>query len=132
MTNSPEPRKEPIAPRPLSARERTWVREILEHNPRWADVDISGTVVVARCGCGACRSVYLDSPLPQNPSLAGTKGYIGRIEITTTDDFLITVTLDQLNGRLSELYIDPLDLNEPGTRQLPEIWQEKTHTVIRM
>lgn len=132
MKHLGEPRKEAIEPRHLSIRERTWVREILEHNPRWADVDANDIMVVARCGCGTCQSIYFDSPLPQNPSLAGTKGYIGRIEIMTSDGFLITVTLDQLDGRLSELYVNPLDLNEPGKRKLREVWEEKSHTVIPM
>jgi hypothetical protein len=33
---------------------------------------------------------------------------------------------------LEELYVNPLDLIEPGRRTLPEQWQEKGHTVIRM
>jgi hypothetical protein len=132
MKDRAKPRKEVITPRPLSQRERTWVREIMEHNPRWADVDIKGTMVVARCDCETCQTIYFDSPLPQNPSLAGTKGYIGRIEITTVDYFLITVTLDQLDGRIHELDVNPLDLIEPGTRTLADVWEEKTHTVTPM
>jgi hypothetical protein len=76
--------------------------------------------------------VYLRSRAPQNPSLAGTLGYVGRIEITTTDNFLITITLDQKDGMLDELYVNPLDLLEPGNRILPRQWQEKSHTVISM
>jgi len=121
-----------ITPRPLSAQEQSWIQEILEHDPQWADVELIGTQVVAECGCGKCRTVYLDSLSPQNPSLAGTKGYIGRIEISTVDNFLITITLDQKDGRLSELYVDPLDLNEPGDRILPDQWLEKGHVVTRM
>jgi hypothetical protein len=121
-----------ITPRPLSAQEQSWIQEILEHDPQWADVELIGTQVVAECGCGKCRTVYLDSLSPQNPSLAGTKGYIGRIEISTVDNFLITITLDQKDGRLSELYVDPLDLNEPGDRILPDQWREKGHVVTRM
>ncbi len=124
--------RKPIEPRPLSSQELRWIHEILERNPRWADVDIRDTNVVARCGCGRCKTVYLDSPLPQNPSLSGTKGYLGRIEISTTDDFLITVTLDQHDGKLSELYVDPLDLLEPGNRMLPDEWQEKSYVVTAM
>lgn len=124
--------KEPIEPRPLTPQERQWIQEILQHNPRWADVDLSGTRVVARCSCGNCQTVYLDNPEPQNPSLLGTRGYIGRIEISTTDDFGITVTLDQYDGRLSQLYVDPIDLREPGTRILPKHWQEKGHIVTPM
>jgi len=60
------------------------------------------------------------------------RGYIGRIEISTDDDFLITVTLDQRDGKLSELYVDPLDLREAGGRTLPPVWQEKGRKVIPM
>jgi len=59
-------------------------------------------------------------------------GYIGKIEIRTDDDFLIPITLDQKDGKLSELYVDPMDLNEPGTRILPYVWRELGHTVTRM
>jgi hypothetical protein len=128
----PVVQRKSITPRPLSAQERAWIKEILEHNPRWADAELIGTQVVAECGCGKCRTVYLDSPSPQNPSLAGTKGYIGRIEIRTVDDFGITITLDQKDGQLGELYVDPLDLIEPGNRMLPDKWQEKGHTVTQM
>jgi len=76
--------------------------------------------------------VYLDSPSPQNPPMTGTKGYVGRIEISTIDSFLITVTLDQRDGKLSELYVDPLDLCEPGERLLPDRWQEQSHVVTPM
>lgn len=124
--------KVPVEQRPLLPQERQWIQEILDHNPRWADVDLSNTSVVARCGCGTCKTVYLDSPLPQNPSMSGTKGYVGRIEISTTSSFLITITLDQLDGKLSELYVDPLDLHEAGDRILPDTWQERSHVVTSM
>ena len=81
------PQRKPIDPRPLSPLERSWIQEILEHNPRWADVDLSNTRIVAVCDCDQCKSVYLDSPAPQNPSLAGTLGYIGRIERVATTRF---------------------------------------------
>lgn len=125
-------KKEPVTPRPLSMRERCWIQEIMDHVSQWADVDLSDTYVIAHCSCGRCKTVYLDSPKPQNPSLVGTKGYLGRIDITTTDSFGITITLDQHDGKLSELYIYPFDLCEPGTRILPDKWQETHHTVTPM
>ena len=126
------PRKTPISPRPLSKQERSWIREILEQNPRWADVDLNDAQAVAVCDCGKCRTIYLQNSAQQNPSLAGTRGYVGRIEIMTEDDFMITITLDQSDGVLSELYVDPLDLLEPGNRILPDQWREKSHTVVPM
>ena len=129
----PSPRRRRIVtPRPLTAREELWIREILEHNPRWADVDLMDTRVVAECDCGNCGSVYLESSAAQNPGLVGTKGYVGRIEIRTIDDFGITITLDQKDGRLSELHVNPIDLREPGDRALPDEWREKGHVVKPM
>jgi hypothetical protein len=126
--------RKPITPRVLSQQERSWIREIIEHNPRWADVDadLEGIRAVAECDCGTCNSVYLESVSPQNPSLAGTKGYVGRIEIITFDDFMITITLDQIEGKLYELYVNSLDLREPGDRRPSELWQEKAHIVTPM
>src|SRR5580704_6550476 len=123
------PQRKSISPRPLSTQEQSWIREILEQNPRWADVDVGDTQAIAECDCGSCKTIYLQSSAPQNPSLAGTRGYIGRIEIMTADDFMITITLDQFDGILSELDVNPLDLLEPGTRTLPVRWQEKSHRV---
>lgn len=110
--------------------ERSWVREILEHNPKWADVDIESIWVIAECDCGKCKTVFFDSDAPQNPPLARTKGWVGRIEIRTDDDFGITVALDQLNGKLVGLYVDAVDLREPGNRPFPECWGERGRTVI--
>ena len=126
------PDRAPISPRPLSTQERSWIREILERNPQWADVDLGDSQAVAHCNCGKCRTIYLQGSAPQDPSLVGTRGYIGRIEIVTTDHFLITITLDHSEGTLIELYIDPLDLLEPGNRILPDQWQEKSHSVTPM
>lgn len=127
------PQRKPIKARSLSPQEQSWIREILAHNQRWADVDIGDAQVVAQCDCNTknCKTVYLDSPLPQN-SFTHSKGYLGRIEIMTVDDFLITVTLDQEDGKICELYVDFLDLHEPGNRIAPDQWQEKSHTVTPM
>jgi hypothetical protein len=132
VSEMPIPGRKAITPRGLSAQESSWIREILASNPAWAHVDLSNTQVVAECACGKCKSVYLDSPVSEQPGLQGTKGYIGRIEIRTSDEFLITISLDQHDGKLSELYVDPLDLREPGERLLLEPWLEKSHTVTAM
>jgi hypothetical protein len=126
------PRRKSIEPRSLTPQEKRWIEEILKSNLRWADVEMHDTQVVAECDCGKCRTVYLDSPAPQNPSLAGSFGYIGEILIRTSDDFMLTITLDQRDGRLSELYVDPLDLREPGDRTLADQWHETSHTVRSM
>jgi hypothetical protein len=126
------PQRKSIEPRSLSSQERSWIREILEKNPQWADVDLNAAQVIAQCDCGKCRTVFLNSPSPQNPLLVGTKGWVGRIEIMTTDDFMITVGLDQSEGSLSGLYVDAVDLSEPGDRRFPDEWHETAHVVTRM
>ena len=126
------PLRKPTEPRSLSPQERSWIHEILEHNPRWADVDLNAARVIAQCDCGKCRTIFLDSLLPQNPLLAGTKGWVGRIEIRTSDDFGITIALDQLNGSLSGLYVDAVDLTDAADRPFPDQWQEKVHIVTAM
>jgi hypothetical protein len=126
------PQRKPIEPRSLSSQEVSWIREIVENNPHWADADLNEVRVVAQCDCGKCRTVFFNGSSPQNPLLVGTKGWVGRIEIRTTDDFGITVALDQLDGSLSGLYIDALDLSESGDRAFPDRWQEKAHIVARM
>jgi hypothetical protein len=125
-----EPRAVPK--RPLSTREREWITEILQSNPAWADVDLAATRVVGECACGKCNTVYLDSDRPQNPRLLGTKGYIGRIEIRTADEFGITITLDQGDGKLYELYVNFLDLSPEDNRGAPSQWNEVAHIVTRM
>lgn len=100
MTESQKhPTRRQIPARDLSPQEYAWIQEILNANELWSDARFSATRVVAVCDCGECRTAYLDGP--QTPSLQGTRGYIGRIEIRTDNDFGITVTLDQLDGKQS-------------------------------
>jgi hypothetical protein len=131
MTESQtHPKRRPIPARALTPRERSWIQEIVETNKLWADFDLGATKVVAECDCGECRTAYLESP--QNLSLNGTRGYIGRIEIRTRNEFGITVTLDELDGRLSELHVNAVDLTEEGTRPFAEEWEETAHIVEPM
>ncbi len=126
------PKRKKIPPRPLTVQERMLIEQILQANAGWADVDVSGMRVVAECDCGECGTVYLDSDKPQNPSARGTSGYLGRLEIRTTDDFGITVSLDQADGKLDELYINGVDLGATGDRRMPKEWQELSRvTVVR-
>jgi hypothetical protein len=124
--------RKPIIPRPLNAFELPWVQEILEGHPDWANADLGNTRVVAECDCGNCSAVYLEAEFPQIPHLHGTRGYIGRIEVRTNNDFGITVTLDQRDGRLDQLYVDFLDISEKGDRPRPLKWQEIAHAYTRM
>ena len=126
------PQRKTIEPRSLSSQERSWIREILEKHPQWADVDLNAAQVIAQCDCGKCKTVFLASLASQNRLLAGTKGWVGRIEIMTTDDFMITVGLDQNEGNLSGLYVDALDLRELEDRSFPDQWHEIAHVVTRM
>ncbi|MGH7866530.1 MAG: hypothetical protein ACREP9_02600, partial [Candidatus Dormibacteraceae bacterium] len=126
------PRRIPITERDLTPQERAWIAEIPQANASWADVDVSGTRVWGKCDCGQCRSIYLHSEAPPNPSLLDARGYIGRIEIRTADDFGITITLGHSNGALDELYVNYVDLSEKGDRALQDHWQEVAHTTVGM
>lgn len=131
MTQSQNhPMRRQIPERELSAQELGWIKQILNTKSVWSDIDLGSTKVIAECDCGKCRSVYLDGP--QNPTLAGTFGYIGRIEIRTNNEFGITVTLDQLNGKLSELYVNAVDLSDEGNRPFPDRWDEIVHIIEPM
>ena len=124
------PKRRQIPARDLNSLERAWIREIVDTSKLWSDVDLGSTRVIAECDCGECRTAYLDSP--QNPLLTGTRGYIGRIEIRTNNEFGITVTLDQLDGKLSELYVNAVDLSDQGSRPFPERWGEASHIIESM
>lgn len=124
------PSRKAIPARELTVQERAWIQEILGTSPLWSDFDLGFTKVVAKCDCGQCRTAYLEGP--QNASLNGTRGYIGRIEIRTDNDFGISVTLDQFDGKLSQLYVNALDLSDDGSRPFPERWGEVAHIVEPM
>ena len=124
--------RKPIEPRPLTEQERGWVQEILESHPDWADVDVSSMEVIAVCGCGKCGTIYFGNKLPQNPRLQGTRGYIGRIYINTTNEFFIEITLDQIDGNISELYVNYVDVSPAGDRTSPGLWKELSHKVEKM
>jgi hypothetical protein len=124
------PKSRRIPARDLNAQERAWIQEIVNTKKLWSDVDLGTTKVVAECDCGECQTVFLDSP--QNPLFRGTRGYIGRIEITTNNKFGITVALDQLDGKLYGLYVNALDLTHEGSRPFPDRWVEIGHIVVPM
>ena len=131
MTQSQHhPKRTPIPARDLTGQERAWIQEILNSNPLWSDVDLSRTKVIAECDCGECRTAYLASP--QNRAVKNGRGYIGRIEIRTDNDFGISVTLDQLDGRLSELYVNAVDLSDDGSRPFPDRCGELAHIIEPM
>lgn len=113
-------------PRPLTQQEESWVREILDGNPKWNGVSAALVTVIAEVVEGSSRSMRLSTDTPAK-GLAGTKGYIGRLDIRTSDNFGITVTLDQHDGHLYELYVDFLDLEDRGDRPRPLKWKEVAH-----
>src|ERR1700712_322549 len=96
-------------PRPLTQQEQLWVSEILAGNPKWNGVSAALVTVIAEVVEGNSRELKLSIETAVK-GLAGTKGYIGRLDIRTSDNFGVTVTLDQHDGLLDELYIDFLDL----------------------
>jgi hypothetical protein len=118
--------------RPLTLQEQSWIKEILDGHPEWSELDPSNTRVTAESVTGNARTVKLSTGASPIPSLRGTNGYLGRVEIRTADNFGITITLDQHDGSLEELYVDFLDLEESGDRPRPREWQELAHVNTKM
>jgi hypothetical protein len=118
--------------RPLTPQERFWVGEILGGHPEWSGIELDQLSVVAENITGNIRSMKLSQGPLQVLELRGTKGWIGRIEIRTADNFGITVTLDQHDGLLEELHVDFLDLDESGKRPQPDTWREIAHIYTKM
>lgn len=77
-------------------------------------------------------NVYAAGNLIASDDQTGTKGYVGRLEIRTADNFGITVTLNRHDGWLDELYVDYLDLEERGDRPQPLEWTELAHICTKM
>ena len=119
-------------PRPLTQQEKSWVKEILDVNPEWTDVSVSSIEVNAESVAGNSHTIRLHMEGPPKQNQGGTKGYLGRLEIRTADNFGITVTLDQHDGSLDELYVDYLDLEEMGDRPQPLKWEELAHICTKM
>jgi hypothetical protein len=118
--------------RSLTQQERSWVAEILGGHPEWSEVDLDEIYVLDEHGTGNMRTMELSKGAIPISKLRGTKGYLGRIEVRTADNFGLTVTLDQYDGSLEELHVDFLDLQEPGDRPKPNEWQELVHIYTKM
>ena len=94
-----------IEPRPLSARERCWIRDILQANNEWKNADISRTQVVAEGPCDEGISIGLKAPEPEKLEAKSQKESVGELWITTDDGSTINVQLSQFEGKLRELYV---------------------------
>jgi hypothetical protein len=121
-----------IPVRPLTQQEQAWMTEILGGNPEWADISANSISVIEETVSGNSQTMKLFTEAPAKKKLSETKGYVGRLEIRTADNFGITVTLDQYNGLLDELYVDFLDLEEKGDRPRPLEWEELVHIYTSM
>jgi hypothetical protein len=72
-----------IAPRPLSAREEGWMREILQVNDQWRNADITKTKVIAQGPNAEGFSIVLEAPAPENPELESQRESVGQIWVQT-------------------------------------------------
>lgn len=120
-----------IHPRPLTKREERWIREILQTSDEWKGADISKTQVVAEGPCDEGLSFLLHAPQPQHPNPGSAAGYIGRIVIWNNDNTFIEVRLDQVDGKLRELFVLFVDPKHPQ-RGLPDSWVEVSHEATSM
>jgi hypothetical protein len=111
-----------IDPRPLTEREKGWIRDILQVNDEWRDADISRTQVVAEGPSYEGFSIRLQAPEPENPNAKPVES-VGELLIQTDDGNTITVQLSQYEGRLRELYLLFLDTKH-RLGSLPESWAE--------
>lgn len=118
--------------RPLTPQERPWVTEILSGHLEWFKVDLNEIHVRAESSTGNMHTMKLSKGTFQVECLRGTKGYLGRIEMRTADNFGITVTLDHYDGSLKEFHVDFLDLEEPGDRPQHQEWLELAHVYTKM
>jgi hypothetical protein len=120
-----------IEPRSLTDREAGWIREILQTNEEWQNVDISKTQVVAEGPCDEGISILMQAPEPENPKPGPMDGYIGRLWINNDDGSVIEVRLTQSDRRFHELFVLFVDPKHPR-RKLPESWTEVSHEAFRM
>jgi hypothetical protein len=112
-----------IEPRPLTEREASWIRDILQANENWRVADISRTKVIAEGPCDEGISFCLEAPEPENPNSKDKSGSVGNLWIQVDDGSTINVQLSQSDGRLRELYVLFVDPKHPK-RKLPESWKE--------
>lgn len=117
--------------RSLTQQELGWIAEILRTREEWKLADISEAVVIGQERCDEGASILLSAPEPENASLHGTSGYIGRVCINTTCGAFIEVRLDHLGGRLHELFVLFVDPGKPS-RQLPDTWTEVSHEAFAL
>ena len=117
-----------VPPRPLTADEAEWVREIALCNPQWADVELKDLRVVAECTCG-CRSIAFEEPTrPQKSKLIGCQGLVGQmnlgIKINDRED-VVTMLLQFADGSLSVLEVVWYNFPEP----VPLAWTEVSRSI---
>ncbi|GEM_PF-3319494 len=115
--------------RPLSEREASWIRDILQVNDAWRETDISRTEVVAEESGEEGVSFVLQAPQPENPELKSQAESVGSLWINTDDGGTINVQLSQFEGRLKEMYVLFVDAKHPN-RRLPEAWTEVSREAV--
>jgi hypothetical protein len=118
-----------IEPRPLTEREATWIRDILQVNEDWREADISRTLVVAEELGKEGVSFVLQAPEPENPKAKLKGESVGSLWINTDDGGTINVQLSQFEGRLKEMYVLFVDAKNPK-RGLPETWTEVSREAV--
>jgi len=127
--NSIQNQVKEIDTRPLSKREESWIRDILQVNPDWAKADMTKTRVIAEGPNAEGYSIILKAPTPENPLLDYRREMVGQLWIQTDDQSTANVQLSQFQGNLQELYVLFID-NEGRNRTLPETWNEVSREAV--
>lgn len=104
-------------PRPLSDREYTLVDQLLGINGEQFRNQLPGLVVVGRCGCGICPTIYFQPYTSGNNELE-----VSQLRGLDFNDELVCATLIQDDGVLTQLEVYSVDGHQPfGMPNLDEL-----------
>lgn len=115
-TESPYPYYIAVESRALTKIERETVRRIVANLDPATTEQVDGLMVVGRCGCGNCPTVFFQAHATGDKESA--------IHMLTGKDIFggfVGVTLFEKNGQLSQLDYYSMDGHEPWQPPEPEV-----------
>ena len=106
-----------IQPRPLSGAEYKLVDQLLDISGGHFRSQLSSLIVVGRCGCGVCPTVYFQPYTSGNNEIE-----VSQLRGLDFNDELVCATLIQDDGVLTQLEVYSVDGHQPfGIPTLDEI-----------